>query len=422
MKNYKYTIIQDGTILKNDIKEKFNRFMAYRDVRSNKKGDYVNFVGFILTNNDALISFPKHFFSEKELIKINQSPENIDLYTNMLYKIIQISISSNNVRLLQVRQELNQFYPFNAFLRVYEYYIKYGLFTRKNEVKELGYNGKILWKDTLRKSPLIINEGNILYWPPVIQKYTNDYVFVTKCMTYVINSTINRFPFLLKFHQIPFEYGDVNFKNRKNTIRKLNSIKQYLFKDIHIQLVDNLIRFFMSDSHIGTHLEIKIYSFHLIWEELIGHYLNKYFLTMRDTDGEIIFSKSNDRENDFQEREFDLDARRKIKGMKTYKIKPDYYFDTEAARYIFDAKYYTAINELDYKQISYYFLLKWYQNECQNKGIYNILFLPTSGLSERNIHFQLDNEYSEVHEDFKILECYLNMQEMIKTYLFHNLP
>ncbi|WP_077212408.1 LlaJI family restriction endonuclease [Bacillus dakarensis] len=417
MSDYKYTIVQDGTLLKSEIEKIYNGYFTYRDIKSNNEGDYFNFVGFIFTEDEALVSFPKHFFSEKDII--NKSSLNIDKYLNLLFRLIQKCMTNNNKRLVQVNQEINKSYPFEPFYKIYEYYQRYGLFTQEREIKKFGQYGKILWKDTFNKSPIVINHGNILFMPPVIQKRVTDYVFISKCMAYVINSTIDKFHFLFNLPRVNLEYRDINFTNSDRIIGSLKNVKQFLFKDIHLQLIEDLIAYFNNENRGSKHIEIKIYSFHLIWEEMVRNYLNKYFLEIDDENEELIFESTGDQKHNLLKREFELDRRRKIKGLKTYKIEPDFYFEERDKKYIFDAKYFTEINKLDYKQISYYFLLKNYENDLKLK-IYNGLILPTSEPNMKKVHFNLDKEFSEAEEEFKIVEYYLNMQKLMQIYLNNN--
>lgn len=79
-------------------------------------------------------------------------------------------------------------------------------------------------------------------------------------------------------------------------------IKQYHFKDIHLRLIEDLIVYFKNQNHGNKHLEIKIYSFHLIWEDMIKDYLNKYFSKINDDNEEIIFENTGDKKHNFQKR------------------------------------------------------------------------------------------------------------------------
>ncbi|MEH7885120.1 hypothetical protein V7654_12465 [Bacillus sp. JJ1609] len=419
MNDYKYLIVQDGTLLKSDLEKKFKRYFTYRDIRSNNIGDYINFVGFIFTEEEALVSFPKHFFSEESLSKINRDNLNVDIYLDLLFKIIQKNISRENKRLLEVKQEINKGYPFEAFSAIYQYYQKYNLFTQERNNKKFGYSGKILWKDTFKKSPLVLNQGNLLYLPPVMQDRVSDFVFISKCMAYVINTTLDTFHFLFKLPLVSLEYRDINFSNKEKIINHLRDIKSHLFKDIHLRLIEDLITFFKNEHHGSKHYEIKIYSFHLIWEDMVRYYLNNHFSKINNETEEIIFNSRDNKKLNFQKREFELDSRKKNKGVKTYRIEPDYFLDEVDNRYIFDAKYYSELDKLDYKQVAYYFLLENFKNDKKLK-IYNALFLPTSKSGFMKIHFHLDKEHSGVEEGFKIMEYYLNMREILQVYVGEN--
>src|SRR5699024_9188482 len=413
MKKEDYIIVQDGAKLDEDNEVQFRQYLDYRDIRSNSKGNYINFVGFIFANGKTLISFPKNYFATNELKQINKELEEMDQHIKILYQLIKKCMGVRNQYLLEVKNELNHSYPFIPFLHVFEYFQNYGLFTIEDEIKKFGSHGRISWKDTFRKSPMIYNSGNILYWPPVIRKRKNDFVFVSKCITYVINSTLIKYKFLFDFHGVDLEYRDIDFSNNKRILKKLYVVKQGLFKDIHIQLIEYLISFFKNENYYGNKKAIKIYSFHLIWEEMVRERLNSSFTNVDNINKRLNFDEQNVQQNRFNNHSFELDARRNSKEIKTYKIIPDYFYDTKNVRYIFDAKYYTTIEELDYKQISYYYLLKQYGGEAEEKDIYNALILPTSKEQWNKTHFQLDEVFSPGNKPLKIKEYYLNIQWII---------
>lgn len=414
MSDFKFTIVQDGTLLSEDIKKKFDGYFNYRDIRGTSKGDYFNFVGCIFLKEEALLCFPKHYFTKEELIDLNNNQFHIESYSKILFQIIQKSLNNKNKRLFEVNKEINKSYPFESFLNIYQYYQKYRLFTKEREIKKFGYNGKILWKDTINKSPMVINHGNILFMPTVIRKDVTDYVFVSKCMAYVINSTINKFNFIFNMPQVQLEYRDVDFTNSEKIISLLSQIKSSLFKDIHRRLIDDLITFFRHENRGNKQFQIKIYQFNLIWEDMVNSYLNNYFLKV-DENEELVFNSLSNKKNNFTKGKFELDSRRE--KLSTYRIEPDYYFNDGKYRYIFDAKYYNQIDKLDYKQISYYFLLQHIDNEKNDELIIsNALILPTSGPQLKKVHFDLDRVFNR-NKEFRIIEYYLNMKDIISNYL-----
>lgn len=416
--SYQFTFIQDGTQLDQNIEKRFSHLFSERDLIRTVEGNNVNFVGFIFADDEALVSFPKHFFTEKELIKLNHfklKDKRDNYYVELLYKLLKRIIVSNSIKLFEVKKDLNKSYPFTAFLKVYDYYQKYGLFTKKREVKQFDHFGKILWKDTIKRSPLIINKGNLLYWPPVVKKYNDDFSFLSRCMAYAINTTIEKFSFLDNFSRVNLEYKNSEFANIERILRQLNNVKQQIFKDIDLELIEQLIVFFKKLNAIGNIIDVKIYSFHIVWEDLVRKYLNKHFVEI-DENNKFIFSESGRENKNFKKQIYHIDARRHQKGINTYKIIPDYIYEDENNRYIFDAKYYTKIDDLDYKQVVYYYLLRHYKNKS-NKKIRNALFLPTARNNNVNIHVKLDKTFSDTKENLIIFEYYMNMKQLIESYI-----
>ena len=96
MSNFKYTIVQDGSLLDEETKKKFNGCLDYRDIRGTSKGNYFNFVGCIFLEEEALLSFPKHYFTDEELFYLNHNQLHVNIYSKILFKVIQKNIRKKN--------------------------------------------------------------------------------------------------------------------------------------------------------------------------------------------------------------------------------------------------------------------------------------------------------------------------------------
>ncbi|MER2169460.1 MAG: hypothetical protein ABS938_02375 [Psychrobacillus psychrodurans] len=105
------------------------------------------------------------------------------------------------------------------------------------------------------------------------------------------------------------------------------------------------------------------------------------------------------------------------KDMETYKIEPDYYYDDGTTKFIFDAKYYNQIDGLNYKQISYYFLLR--NLDMKNRDVervHNVMILPTAEKEVKQVHFDMKKKANRGQE-FKMYEYYLNLKIALRYYL-----
>ena len=87
---------------------------------------------------------------------------------------------------------------------------------------------------------------------------------------------------------------------------------------------------------------------------------------------------------------------------------------------MFDAKYFGNIENkgIEYKQFSYYFLLRINKKVSENHKIVNALVAPTATESRAELHIDLTG-YSDIlkFKDIKILTFHLNTKEVLKSYL-----
>lgn len=411
--------IQDESIVNEKIYLRFKDLIEPGDITKNKQGYTSKFVGFIFSPNAVLVSFPKNYFDPKKIEKNNIFFENENLLKNdtkLLFRVLQKTINKFSNYTLGMETDLNDNYPFKSFIGIYNYFLKYGLFTNEYEIKKLGYTGKIDWKNTLLKSPIITDGKNVLFSPLIIKKKISEYVFISKCMAYVINSTADYFSPFLNLKTTDLEIKDINWSNKKMILLKLREIKQTIFKDKYKRLVDDLILFFENENYGTGILRLKTRNFNLIWEEMVQLYLNKSFNGITKN-GYIDFGNKESKKN-FN---FKKEILRPDKSDNKRTIAPDYYLISNNNRYIFDGKYYSEVKELNYKQIAYYFLTKHYKNDDSQLTTYNILILPTfrddNDLLNRISHFDLKEGYNNDEKQFSVKEQYCNIKSVMKSYL-----
>lgn len=431
MHRVKKYIIQEGQVIPSHIEALFEECFEYNDIQTYGRENYCQFTGFIIQRDKMLVSFPKHYFAKPQIEKGDFLGTTYELndHLNLLFSTIRKATLKKSERAIGINQDVNSHYPFEAFFYVYNYYKLYGLYTNELERHKLSYSGKISWKKTLEKSPMVISENNLLYLPMVVKKRYNEHVFLTKCMAYVIDNTIDRFSIFLKLERTEFEYRDINFNNKQLILNRLREISQTIFKDIDKGLIRYLISYFENDGYSSDQIQIKLHSFNLIWEDMVETYLNKYFLYV-ESEGQnqrLVFSTEvNDMKYNFKKEFFYPD----IRGLKGHRLEPDHYSNYKGNIYLFDSKYYNEVKGLDYKQVAYYFLLANRKVHSDSNKIYNALILPTkkdSSLSSNKKHFMYDQNFtvdsqvgykpkSDQDIGFIIHECYLDIQKVMRNY------
>lgn len=403
----KFYFQMDGTLLSEEVKKKF--FLEDRDWRSSKEGRVSNFVGFIIKRNKILVSFPKHYCSEYDLKNHENKLDNKDI--RILFKTLLKSNIEDQFTNFNGREEYASSYPFTAFYQILDYYKRYGLYNEVENYTKAGYDGKIVWKDTIRKSSPLISNGNLLYVPFYVKQSKENHTFLTECMIYALAYTIQMFPFFID-EKVPFSLPrNLEFwKRTDHILNRLRKLKQEVFKDIHKKLVDNLILFFDNKDKKGD-IIIKHYKFENVWEDLVQEYLESNFKTIT-IDGPQ-FETGAGRLKFVAQKSFnDVDS----SNNQGYEFRLDHYYSDDQKQYIFDSKYYQSINGINYKQLSYHMVL-------QNNGreTYSMLILPTEKEDYPRKHFDLSPLYQPLDSDgnkqsLVIWEYYVNIKKAMMDF------
>lgn len=399
----KVQFLIDGYPVDEGIIEEFDLRGHSRNLRysSALKSDVIDFVGFIIKDGKVLAAFPKHYVAVENLHTLNET--DISLLFNILIK----NELDKNQDYIGDMSDYESSYPFKSFFEVYKYYLNYGLYQEVNESIKNGYNGKISWKNTIRKSQVIMSQGSFIFLPLYVKKSYSEQVFLTECMVYVINHTVEKFSAFLHLKGV----SGVNvqtelYKNKEFIISKLHLIYTKTFKDIERKLILSLIDFFKGLNE-GGNMVFKHYNFELIWESMVGKYLNMYFVGIKD--GLPLFDTNyNSRNQYFKKKSFYINNLN-----KKHKIEPDHYYLENDKQYIFDSKYYVDLKRIDYKQIAYYSILK---SRVQGET-FNVLILPTEDTAKSEFYFELKKEfYGNSIDKISIIATYLNMKSVIETY------
>lgn len=396
-----------------------------------KEGEVYNFTGFVIEKDKILAVFPKHFFDEED--KTIENYDNIKLLFNVITKYVKDNTSNaKSNKHFGIENHFQSDYPFAAFYRVYEYYKKYGIFREEENEYKKNSKGKISWKKTIQKSNFIISDGNLIFTELYSKnkKMNND--FISECMIFVINHTIEKFPFFIDFPIIKEKGVRFNFiENRSYVLKQLRKYKNKVFKDNNKKLIESLIAFFneIDKKPEGGPYHFKIGYFELIWQSMVNKYLNDNFVGVDKATREILFDSG---EKKVKIR-FEFQHNFTIDDENDKKIIPDHFYEDEYNNiFLFDSKYYYEMDGLDYKQIAYTLLIGNSKKRC-HKNLYSTLILPgkckkTDTESEEDFksdvnikkHLILNKIYKQLNDGCNvIMEQYIDVKEAMKNYIMH---
>ena len=416
----KYYYGVDRGVVDREISTLFNLSTKEMIYSKRKKADVYNFVGCIFNKDKALVVFPKHYADQSYIDSLNTSHEESVADIQLLYSVIKkydesTKTNASAQKYIGPDDRYDADYPFAPFYNVYEYFKRYGLYKEAETRNVIGNSGKVNWKETIRKSQKIVSEDNLLFVPLYVKKKNYKQVFISECMVFVIDHTLETFQSFFSMRRTGQPRSRFDFLNNIDyVIRELRNARNEVFKDVHKKLIRDLINFFeqyRSQNAKGGSVHVKIDYFDLIWQDMVNVYLNRHFVGMKAGGTEIDFDKTASKSIiSFKlERYDDIDN-----SPHGYYIDVDHIASSGNELYIFDSKYYDEIYELNYKQFSYNEILRYKYPAISE--IYNALILPGSGPNKT--HFELTPSYAGPRKiGRKIIEHYIQPQEIMKDYL-----
>lgn len=409
---------QDGDYIEDSLLN--SRILSDSDKKFLKKENrYIyDFVGFISYKNDLLAVFPKHYFTTTQLAKLNngECKGNTDL--SLLFSVLQKYINNRTTPKAQKHigslPEYESDYPFHSFYRIYDYYKKYGLYFEEECALKKGAYGNVNWKETIRRSNKIISNSNLLFLPFFSKVKESKSVFVSECMLFVINFTIDRFSDFISLRPVNKRVNYSDFlRNKESVIHNLYQAKANVFKDIHRNLIADLITFFeeFENKKHGGKLHFKINYFDMLWQEMVNNYLNQCFVGISASEDKLVFDESQNNNIHFQAKKYVIDN-----SMNSFYIELDHYAKEGNKQYIFDSKYYRQIKDLNYKQIVYGQLIDCYLNRVSPTVTYSALLLP--GNNHSTLHFELKPEFGVFSlSPHRIISQYICVKNVMKKYI-----
>ncbi|WP_410496834.1 hypothetical protein QTL86_06515 [Cellulosilyticum sp. ST5] len=414
----KYYYGQDGMIVSEELIMLFDLGTKEMRYSSTLRKNVFDIVGFIFREEKILVVFPKNYYEEAQINSLNsthlEQHKDIRLLFNVIQKYREREKTNASARSHIGSQDgYDSDYPFKAFYEVYDYYQRYGLYKEKEEKVVQGTKGRISWKDTIVKSNKVISGGNLIFTPFYVKKKNFNSVFLTECMVFIIDYTIDQFQDFLTLKKTGVRCKFDYLNNIDYVLQQLKTSSNSVFKDVNKRLIESMIEFFEQyrGKARGGNLHIKVRYFDMIWQKMIASFINKHFSGIDSVTGAAIFDMSIQHSvMTFQDKTFnDIDD-----SPHHFSIDIDHLAYESGTLFIFDSKYYVDIKELNYKQLSYNELLRYHYPGMTE--MYNILILP--GMNSSKIHFSFAAGYKGPRiVGTKIIEQYVRPQIVMEDYI-----
>ncbi|EGO9190441.1 LlaJI family restriction endonuclease [Enterococcus faecalis] len=349
-----------------------------------------DFTGFLINEeNDVFTVFPKHFPIQKE---------NLENDSHLLFNVLMKAQNKKPVSMigLDAKNNFQSDYPFDPFFRVYNYFSEFGLLFEDRKAIKPNQSGRIKWKETISKGEFYVERGKTVLFPFYYERKYNFSTFLTEAMVFVIDYTLMKFKYFIDLSDTGREFPDFDFLGSKEyVVEVLYSYKEMEFKDSKLGLLDALIAFF-TQIKVGGNYYLKHYYFNSVWEDMVEEFLNGNFDCF--VGGELKL-KSNVFKARFKKTTFYPNSLN-----DSHYFQPDYYFvDDFSNQIIFDAKYYSSMHGMNYKQICYNMFLEGYIGKEYPDNTKSSAVFPNSLLSEMGGYPTSDTSYYGYIERERIL-------------------
>lgn len=381
----------------------------------------IKFVGAIINENKIIFSFPKKYLTDDEFKILRNNPTSDELYSKYSRDLIKFLKKHymNNFDGLYTGNDLRSSFPVNDYMNILNYYSNYGIYTCECTH---GESGRVDWLKTIRYNNGFFSGNNLIF--NKIRRTPGkrrEHDLISYLMEYSLQIGYENFG---KFLEIGFNYKSL--KKINNPQKFIDYVKSKIMitnvsKDVSLmKSILNILNWINNNSG-NTFFCIKDFS--LCWERLVDFFLNYRYKKINDMYNIETYDKLNFK----KVRQYFSKDNDRFYGEYDHLSVSDEYV------YLFDSKYYNVVDSLNYKQLSYNFLIfgadlkntmgKISKNDIREKVILNALILPTDKIDhiKKNNHIDLsyiyDSDYTELFKNVKISEIYLNIKKIVHFYV-----
>lgn len=390
------------------------KLLSESDVAPVRGGNSVrlNCVGFSVNQDEtSLAIFPKNFAvgSEPSLDDFIPVFRSLQLVQSAsLFGRWGKELSSDNPA------DLDTNYPFGAFFRILSFYQQFGLHFDRVRVGSFD-RGKVNWKKTISNASYLVSDGRAVLFPLYREISVELSHLVTDAMIFSINHTLDIFGAFVEASPVPYKSSiQPDLQRYPMIVRALREIRASSFNDRLLALLSSLIEFF-EQVDCGSGFYFKSRNFAFVWQSAVSKFMRDNFLTL-DECGAPVFGVNDAPHSKFA----NLVVRNINSVIPAQSVDIDHYwFDRDSQiQYVFDAKYYRGVSELNYKQL-FYTLLQSLDPSMQGVSTVSALILPAESFRSQ-VHFKLNDHFARQmimqNRSLDILEIYVDCRVVLEYF------
>lgn len=221
-------------------------------------------VGISFVNDKVELIVPKVFRIDKD---------EYVLKSDILLFLESISIAKKiNYKNSSDTKNNDESWPIESYVWLIHDYLENGFYYKRETIYSQNLNGKIIWKNTLKNTP-IISEGNIIYDKLITSKNSPSNDLITHIYKICLKESLEKIGWLFnygfKIQELPLiSFAEMLYRVKKELASTYDDVKRIRFK----HMIDILER--LDDKAIKKDkFQYKINNYYYVFEQMIDNIL-----------------------------------------------------------------------------------------------------------------------------------------------------
>ena len=220
-------------------------------------------VGIVTKDSLITVYVPSFFRQEKD---------EKQLKSDLLLFLASINIAKKEYKNINGSKDEGTCWSFESYLWLIKDYINNGVYYNREKQYSDNYKGKIHWKKTLRKMPLI-SIGNVIYDKLVVAKANTVNDIISHTYKYCLKKSIERIGWLVNFEekiriQPLYSKSEMIYFVKKELSSTFDDIKRFRFR--HMLAILESIE---NDCFISSKFNYTIENYYYVFEKMIDDLL-----------------------------------------------------------------------------------------------------------------------------------------------------
>ncbi len=377
-----------------------------------------DFVGLKVKGNDISFFYPEFYsFNDLDYIDTKDIKEYRDDILSILNSIILTKKNDDEFNEIYIESKNITDESLKTYIWIIKDYLNNGFYKSFDKSNKINEKGKINWKKTLDRNPIITKSNKVIYDKLIVNKNISIDSILVEIHKYVLKKSLDVLGWLFNLDSSFIHVKNINEELKDKYINVLSIELLNTFNDSKRIRLNNFLTVLkgLDSSLINNDYIYGTNTYYYVFEKMINSMFSN-ISSIKDfyPSGSYLLKLEN-------------------KEFKSSNLRPDTIFIKDKCIYIIDSKYYRyditkTINDLPstssiIKQLGYSSFIKENKKEYKDYNIFNIFLLPSKSLNKeilKYVGFAKSNIISEskINDEtfYKIHTILIDLKYVVKIF------